>query len=91
MIGRTFVTSIGPFSALIQFFTDKEKIIFNLLCKQVYYKVLPSIYNKTPIYKQKQLGDWLEWGKGDDGSAIKVQRCLKKKIGEDFGTYYGEW
>ena len=82
--------SIGPFSALVLFFNEEEKLIFNLVSKYIYNKVMPSICNRLLIEKPK-IDEWLDWGEGQVGTQIKVQRGLNTEIDGRVGTFFGEW
>ena len=81
---------IGTMSVLLEFLDIKSRMMFNHLCKHVYRVVMPAVSGKFFINTPKQFGEWLEWGKNDTASKIKLQRSLSIEIGGDKGTYYGE-
>ena len=82
---------IGTMSVLLEFLDLKSRVMFNLLCKHVYRVVMPAVSGRFVINAHIKFGEWLEWGKDESVSGVKVQRGLSIKIGSEEGICYGEW
>ena len=78
----------------MQFFDTNEKLIFNLVCRSIYHKVIPGITAQVIIDNQPKysLNHLFDWGKAADYDKEKVRGSKDLyTIDGEIGTYWGEW
>ena len=70
------ILELGTASAILSLMSKTEVLKFNLLCKRMYLKVIPSLTNQTSVDFEPIAKTWLDWITWTG----TIKRCLNVTI-----------